>query len=513
MKGVSLPDLLIIAAYLAAMIGVGVYFARRRASIDQFTRASGKIPGWALGISLYATFLSSNTFLGVPGKAFGSNWNSFVFSLSMPFAAWVATRYFVPFYRNSGEISAYSHLERRFGPWARTYAMVCFLLTQLARMGAIFFGVALVLAPLIHVDIRIIMAVSGACIVIYTLLGGMEAVIWTEVVQGVIKTAGALLVLGLVIAQLDGGINDILTTGVADHKFSLGSFDITELGEPTFWVVLVYGFFINLTNFGIDQNYVQRYHTARTVREAARSVWLCVYCYVPVSLVFFFIGTALYTYYNQHPEAMAGMKEAVAVQRGVPAGTLAAADYGDQAMPRFMVTNVPKGLLGLILAALLSAAMSTISSGINSSATVILNDIYLRYIKPSAGEQQEVRVLQVATLLIAILALVTGVAMIGTTSILDLWWALSGAFAGGMLGLFLLGMLSRSAGNGAAKIGTAAGVLIIGWIMLSRWLPESLEVWRSPLHTHLAVMVGTLAIFLTGIMITSVKQLRTENKQ
>jgi len=511
MKGVSLPDLLIIAVYLAAMIGVGVYFARRRASIDQFTRASGKIPGWALGISLYATFLSSNTFLGVPGKAFGSNWNSFVFSLSMPFAAWVATRYFVPFYRHSGEISAYSHLERRFGPWARTYAMVCFLLTQLARMGAIFFGVALVLAPLIHVDIRIIMAVSGACIVVYTLLGGMEAVIWTEVVQGIIKTAGALLVLGLVIAQLDGGVNDILTIGAADNKFSLGSFDITELGAPTFWVVLVYGFFINLTNFGIDQNYVQRYHTARTAREAARSIWLCVYFYVPVSLVFFFIGTALYAYYNHHPEAMAVIKETVAQQRGVSAQTLTAADYGDQAMPGFMVTNVPHGLLGLILAALLSAAMSTISSGINSSATVILNDIYLRYVRPSASEQQEVRVLHMATVLIAALALATGVAMVGTTSILDLWWALSGAFAGGMLGLFLLGMLSRTAGNTAAKVGTATGVLVIAWIMLSRWLPPSLEAWRSPLHTHLAVMVGTLAIFFTGTIVTSVKRLRTVN--
>lgn len=507
-----MPDLMIIACYFAAMIGVGVYFSRRRASIDQFTKASGKIPGWALGISLYATFLSSNTFLGVPGKAFGSNWNSFVFSVSMPFAAWVATRYFVPFYRRRGEISAYSHLERRFGPWARTYAMVCFLFTQLARMGAIFFGVALVLAPLIHVDMRWIMLVSGACIVIYTLLGGMEAVIWTEVVQGVIKTAGALLVLALVVLQLDGGVNDILTIGQAEDKFSLGSFDITELGAPTFWVVLVYGFFINLTNFGIDQNYVQRYHTARTEREASRSVWLCVYCYVPVSLVFFFIGTALYAYYQQHPEAVAGIKATVAMQRGVPAETLVPADYGDQAMPRFMVTNVPQGLLGLILAALLSAAMSTISSGINSSATVILNDIYLRYVRPSATEPQEVRVLYMSTLVIAILALATGVAMIGTTSILDLWWGLSGAFAGGMLGLFLLGMLSRTAGNTAARIGTAVGVLVIAWIMLSHWLPTSLDAWRSPLHTHLAVMVGTLVIFLIGMLVSAVRPSRAAHR-
>lgn len=132
----SLPviDLLVIALYLLGMIGIGFYFSRKKQNTEQFTKASGHVPGWALGISLYATFLSSNTFLGVPGKAFGSDWNAFVFSLSMPFAAWIAAKYFVPFYRKSGEVSAYTHLEHRFGPWARTYAMVCFVLTQLATM-------------------------------------------------------------------------------------------------------------------------------------------------------------------------------------------------------------------------------------------------------------------------------------------------------------------------------------------------------------------------------------------
>ena len=148
MNSLPLIDISIIALYLLGMIGVGVYFSRKNTSTDQFTKASGHIPGWALGLSLYATFLSSNTFLGVPGKAFGSNWNSLVFSLSMPLAAWVAAKYFVPFYRKSGEISAYTHLEHRFGPWARTYAMVCFVLTQLARMGSIFFGIALTLEAL-----------------------------------------------------------------------------------------------------------------------------------------------------------------------------------------------------------------------------------------------------------------------------------------------------------------------------------------------------------------------------
>jgi SSS family solute:Na+ symporter len=181
MHNLPFIDLAVIALYMLAMVGIGFYFSRKNKNSDQFTKASGRIPGWAIGLSIYATFLSSNTFLGVPGKAFGSNWNAFVFSISMPLAAWIASKYFVPFYRSTGEISAYTHLEKRFGPWARTYAVICFLLTQFARMGSIFFGIALSLQALTGFSMQSIMIVMGICIIIYTVLGGIEAVIWTEV--------------------------------------------------------------------------------------------------------------------------------------------------------------------------------------------------------------------------------------------------------------------------------------------------------------------------------------------
>src|SRR5690606_17660928 len=186
MKNLPLIDIAVIIVYLLAMLAMGVWFSRKNKSAEQFTKASGQIPGWAIGISLYATFLSSNTFLGVPGKAFGSNWNSFVFSLSMPLAAWVVAKYFVPFYRNTGEVSAYSNLEKRVGACARTYAFACFLVTQLARMGSIFFGIALSLQALTGYSMESIMIVVGLCIIVYTVMGGMEAVIWTEVAQGII---------------------------------------------------------------------------------------------------------------------------------------------------------------------------------------------------------------------------------------------------------------------------------------------------------------------------------------
>ncbi len=506
MQHLPLIDLIVILVYLLSMVLVGVYFSRKNKNAKQFTTASGNIPGWALGISLYATFLSSNTFLGVPGKAFGSNWNSLVFSLSMPFAAYFATRFFVPFYRTHGEVSAYTHLEKRFGPWARTYAMVCFILTQLARMGSIFFGIALTLQALTGVDMKTIMVVTGICIIIYTVLGGMEAVIWTEVVQGIIKTAGALIVLGIILYEMEGGVGEIYRIGVADDKFSLGSFSLTDFSSSTFWVVFLYGFFINLNNFGMDQNYVQRYHTARSEKEAARSIWLCVYWYLPVSLLFFIIGTALYAYFSQHPELLDVVKQQVAAEKNVDINTLTPADYGDKILPYFMVLKVPKGLVGLIIAAILSAAMSTISSGMNSSATVFLKDIYQRYINPNPGPKKEMIILYTVTALTGILSIVFGIALIGVESILDMWWELAGILSGGMLGLFLLGMIAKKAQNAEAVTGTIVGILVILWMSLSKYFPEQWEHLKSPFHVNMIVVVGTLTIFFVGLLLTKIRR-------
>ena len=516
MKVLPVLDFTIIGIYLIGMILVGFYFSRKNKSAEQFTMASGLIPGWAIGLSIYATFLSSNTFLGVPGKAYGSNWNAFVFSLSMPLAAWIAVKYFVPFYRNTGEISAYTHFEKRFGPWARTYAVICFLLTQLARMGSVFFGIALSLQALTGVSMKMIMLIMGISIILYTVSGGIKAVIWTEVVQGIIKTLGAILIIYLVVTNIPGGFTKIMDIGKADHKFSLGSFSL-NFTEPTFWVVLFYGFFINLNNFGMDQNYIQRYHAAKSTKQAAKSVWLCVGIYVPASFLFFVIGSCLYAYYSQHPDLIISLKHQAAVERlpitATPAqvvgmmAKLTPADYGDKIMPHFMVTKIPAGLVGIIVAAILSAAMSTISSGMNASATVFTVDIYKRYFKPQLNEKQTLNLLHIGTVVFGLAGMGAGIAMIGVKSILDLWWQLSGIFAAGMLGLFLLGIISRQTRNHEALIATLIGLVVILWLTFPTIIPDEYAALRSTLNTNMIIVAGTLTIFLTGIFLTKTRQL------
>ena len=254
MRTLPSADLLVLVIYVGVVVLSVAYFARHSRTPEGFTMARGRLSSSLVGLSLFGTYLSSNTFLGVPGNAYSTNWNAFVFSLSLPIAAFVATRYFVPFYRETGEVSAYTHLERRFGRWARTYALVCYLLTQLARVGSILFGVGLAVSIFSGWSVPTIIVGMGALVTVYTLVGGIEAVIWTDAVQSIVLTIGALFVVGLLVMGMPEGPGQLFEIAAEAGKFSLGSTAL-DFGSSTVWVVLLYGVFINLNNFGIDQSY------------------------------------------------------------------------------------------------------------------------------------------------------------------------------------------------------------------------------------------------------------------
>jgi SSS family solute:Na+ symporter len=238
--------------------------------------------------------------------------------------------------------------------------------------------------------------------------------------------------------------------------------------------------------------------------------------YVPASFLFFIIGSCLYAYYQVYPELIEGVRQQVAGERLGPTATSAQVnqlalalkpdDYGDKVMPHFMVTSVPAGVLGLVISAILSAAMSTISSGMNASATVFTVDIYKRHFKPQLSEKSNLKILHIATVVFGLLGMGTGIAMIGVKSLLDVWWELSGIFAGGMLGLFLLGMISRQTKNHEALTATIIGIAVIIWMTFSAYLPAKYEFLRNPLHKNMVIVIGTLSIFLSGLALTYSKR-------
>ena len=189
----TLLDGLVLGGYFLITMAVGLAFWRRSRSVAGFTAAEGSLPGWLTGLSILGTYISSISFLALPGRAFAGNWNPFVFSLSLPLATWIAVKYFLPFYRNSGHVSAYAHLEERFGPWARIYASSCYLLTQFARIGTVTYLMALPMQVLLGWDIRLIIVVTGVVTTLYTFVGGIVGVIWTDAIQTIVLVGGAPL--------------------------------------------------------------------------------------------------------------------------------------------------------------------------------------------------------------------------------------------------------------------------------------------------------------------------------
>lgn len=470
----SILDLIIFFVFTGGIVLYGCSFYQKKSSADDFTKAGGNIPGWVVGMSIFSTYVSSISYLGYPGKAFASNWNAFVFSLSIPIASYFAAKYFVPFYRSLNSVSAYSFLQQRFGLWARFYASACYLLTQVARIGSIIYLLALPMNILLGWDIRLIIVVTSAAIILYSMLGGIKGVIWTEAIQGFIMIGGALACLGILLFSMPEGPGQAFEIAAANDKFSLGDFG-ASLGESTFWVCLVYGIFTNLQNYGIDQNYVQRYHTAKSTKEAKFSALFGGYLFIPVSAIFFLIGTALFAYYQVYPTALP--------------------DKPDYVFPFFIVNQLPSGLTGLLIASIFAAGMSTVATGITSSATIVLTDYY-SHLRPKASDRSRLFLLKSSSLVIGVIGALVALALVNVESILDAWWKLSSIFSGGMLGLFLLGYLSKRVRNVDAVIGVICGVIVITWISAATWL----HLPETGIHEYLAIVFGTLAILLGGFL-------------
>lgn len=478
-----IPDIAIFIVYLAGIVIFGSLFYRKSKSAASFTLGNKNIPTWVISMSIFATFVSSISYLALPGQAYQSNWNPFVFSLSLPFATYMASRFFVPLYRSVNSPSAYTFLELRFGPWARVYASVMYLLTQLMRTGTILFLLALSLNVILGWNMVITIIITGLCVMIYAMLGGIQAVIWTDAIQGIILIAGAVICAGVLMFSMPEGASQIFRIAVENQKFSLGSFK-PVFTDSSFWVVLIYGIFINLQNFGVDQNYIQRYMTAASNKQAKTSAIYGALMYIPVSMIFLFIGTALFAFYRVHTGIL-------------PAGT-----PPDRVFPFYIINNLPAGLTGLLIAAIFAAGMSTISTSVNSSATVILNDYFKKTIARDYSEKIKLRILYLSTLIFSILSILIALAMINVQSALDTWWKLASIFSGGMLGLFLLGYFSKKVNNTSAVTGVIAGVIVIGWMSLSPILfkSDTLQKYASHFHSYLTIVFGTMTIFITGFL-------------
>ncbi|MEM9645665.1 MAG: sodium:solute symporter, partial [Planctomycetota bacterium] len=431
----------VLFGYLFSMVGVGLFFAKKNKNTDDYFRAGKHIPWWAAGCSIFATMLSSLTFTGIPSKAFAQDWVYAVGNLMIPVVAVIAVFVAMPFFRRIDATSAYEYLEKRFSMPVRLFGSASFTLFHVFRMAVVMSltGLALAVAtPLTPVHSVLLMGVLS---IAYCTMGGIEAVIWTDTIQTIVLTIGAFLALGLLIAGVDGGVAGFFSTATASDKFTIANlhWDVTS-SQIALWVIIVGAIAQNTSSYTADQAIVQRYMTTTDERLAARSIWMNAALTVPATILFFGIGTALFAFYQSHPD------------RIDPTITT------DQVFPQFIAREMPIGLSGLIVAGIFAAAQSTVSTSMNSTATAIVTD----FIRPWNACQTEAGYLNAAricTVVIGAIGTSLGLVFVNPEikSLFDEFIKIIGLFMGTLGGLFILGATTSRANAAGAMIGGIAG--------------------------------------------------------
>ena len=372
-EGLHSLDWFVIGAYLAAMAGMGFFFMRRNKDADAYFKAGGRLPWWVVSLSIYATMFSSITFMSIPAMAFSGDMSYFVISFGIPILALVTVKWYLPFFRRLNLTSAYEYLEVRFNLPCRLFASAAFVLFMIARTAIVAYLPSLALCAVTGIDINVAIVAVTLVTIVYCAVGGVEAVIWSDFVQSVILIASTALILAWLIVGTDGGWSGFVSMGSSAHKFRV--FDLTlDWTKPCFWVVLVGGLVANLASYTSDQCVVQRYMTTPDEKGAAKSILFNGGLSFLNCFVFFTVGVALWTYYQSHAAAL-------------PAGT-----KPDAVLAVFIANELPRGVSGLVLAAVAAATMSTLSANLNSAASAITTDFYGRLFRgrgvPAASDAE-----------------------------------------------------------------------------------------------------------------------------
>ena len=472
---IRVADLVVIFLYLAGLAALGIYFSRRNKTTDQYFLGDRNFPGWAIGLSLVGTSISSVTFLAHPAAAYALDWRQFHSNWAAPVGALLAVVFFIPIFRQKGRTTAFEYLEERFGPVARLYGAISFIGIQVVRTSSILYLVAIPISVLTGLDVVWVIVISGVFIGFYTVAGGIAAVIWTDVTQTIILIAGGAICLAIIAWDLPGGLVEIVSVANAHDKFSPGSMAFS-LSERTFPTVVFLGLFIFLTSYASNQSIVQRYMAASSLVEARKATLISAGLSLPIWASFFFLGTSLFVYYNVFPDQ--------AVAKLEP----------DQVFPHFMFTQLPPGVAGLIVAAVLSAAMSSLDSSINASAMVGVTDLVKRYFAPHRKDEYYLKIGWALSVASAILMIGGAIVFhsLPKETIFDQVLIASSLFGGCLMGMFFMGFFTTRVGYQAVLAALLVALLVHFYLVLNTMhiLPASL---RLQIHDYWVGMLVNLA--------------------
>ena len=440
-------DYTIIIILLVTTLSFGFVFAKRQKTSQNYFLAQGKIPAWALGMSLLATLISSVTFLAYPGTGYSSNWILLVQGLMVPIVLAGVIWFIVPLYRKVIRLSTYEYFEKRFGSFARYYSSLAFILRQFSGMGTVFFLLAVALNSMVGGNTAIIILLVGCIIITVNLLGGIEAVIWLDVFQGFMLFASGIICFSVLVYSVNGGLPEIWKIASTNNRTGFGPYD-ASFTKLTFWVMAINGIFYAVQKYGTDQTVVQRYLTARSDKAAIKASLIGILLTVPVWALFMFIGTVLFVFYRQNP---------------LPDGIRA-----DGVFPYFIMSHLPAGVVGLIIAAMISAAICSLSADLNSLAAVGVEDYYKKVRRGRPDKEYLIagKFLVVLSGLISVLIALFYVSA-GNEGVLGIVFTLYAIFSGGIVGIFLLGLLSARANNQGIKIAIISCILFTAYAFLT----------------------------------------------
>jgi len=462
---------LFLGVYLLTLVWMGFYFSKREKTTADFFIGGHRIPWWAAGLSIFGTQLSSISFMAIPAKVYATDWTYYIgficIVLIQPIVVWC----YLPFFRRLNVTSAYEYLERRFNTAVRLFGSLSFVLFQIGRMTIVLFLPALALSAVTGIDIGLCIVVMGVLATLYTVLGGIEAVIWTDVLQVFVLVGGALVSLVIILADIDGGLGTIIACAAAEGKFRLVN-PGWNYAAPVLWIIFIGGLFQNIASYSSDQAIVQRYLTTKDEKSATRAIWTNAAMILPSAFLWFSLGTALYVFYKIHPVL------------------LDPALKTDQIFPLFIAQQLPDGVTGIVIAGLFAASMSTVDSSLNSTATVIVTDIYRRF-RPEADDRSSLRLARWLTVALGVVATGAGLWMAANQdmvpSLWDVYMSVLGLLMGSLAGLFALGIFTRRAHGSGAFTGAIIGAGVLWWVQNF-----------TRLHFYIYAGVGMTACFIAG---------------
>jgi len=452
-SSIHLVDYLIIGFFLLATLYFGFRFSKNQNTTKSFFLAQGRVPTWAIGLSLLATLISSVTFLAYPGTGYSSNWILLVQGLMVPVVLMGVIWFIVPLYRKVIRLSTYEYFEQRFGSFARYYSSIAFVLRQFSGMGTVLFLLAIALNNIVfknstdNSEMIAIVGVVGLIIIVVNLLGGIEAVIWLDVFQGFMLFISGIICISVLLFTTDGGPAEVFRVAEEAGRTGFGPYEM-DLTKLTFIVMAINGTFYAIQKYGTDQTVVQRYLTAKTDKSAIRASLMGILLTVPVWMIFMFIGTCLFVFYKQQPLPEGLRPEAV--------------------FPYFIKTKLPVGVVGLILSAMISAAVCSLSADLNSLAAVGVEDYYKKA-KPNRPDKHYLSASRWIVVFSGVLTILIGIFYVsaGSEGVLGIVFTLYAIFSGGIVGIFLLGLLSARANRQGINIAIVICILFTAYAFLT----------------------------------------------